>query len=244
MQVDAIALHLRPRSMSEAADLGTRLVQANARSVWASFGPVVAVVALVALATLGIASWLPTLIVFWLKPWLDRTLLFVLSRAAFGQATRFADVWAAQREVWWSQWPTTLTLRRLSPWRAYTQPGYQLEGQRGAAARARRKQLLNGHRGAAFAMQGAYAQLEFLLVAGLTALVVAFAPQGSAGDVFTALTSGTSLLASFASTAAYLGVVTLVEPFFVGAGFSMYLNRRVELEAWDIEQEFRLAFAA
>jgi hypothetical protein len=23
----------------------------------------------------------------------------------------------------------------------------------------------------------------------------------------------------------------------------MYLNRRVELEAWDIEQEFRLAFA-
>ena len=111
MQVDAIALHLRPRTMSEAADLGTRLVQANARSVWASFGPVVAVVALVALATLGIASWLPTLIVFWLKPWLDRTLLFVLSRAAFGQATRFADVWAAQREVWWAQWPITLTLR-------------------------------------------------------------------------------------------------------------------------------------
>jgi hypothetical protein len=34
-----------------------------------------------------------------------------------------------------------------------------------------------------------------------------------------------------------------VEPFYVGAGFTMYLNRRVELEAWDIEQEFRRAFA-
>ena len=37
-------------------------------------------------------------------------------------------------------------------------------------------------------------------------------------------------------------VVGLVEPFFVAAGFAMYLNRRVELEAWDIEQEFRRAF--
>ena len=34
-----------------------------------------------------------------------------------------------------------------------------------------------------------------------------------------------------------------MEPFYVAAGFAMYLNRRVELEAWDIEQEFRRAFA-
>ena len=43
--------------------------------------------------------------------------------------------------------------------------------------------------------------------------------------------------------ACYRVAVAIVEPFFVGAGFAMYLNRRVELEAWDIEQEFRLAFA-
>ncbi len=33
-----------------------------------------------------------------------------------------------------------------------------------------------------------------------------------------------------------------VEPFYVAAGFAMYLNRRVELEAWDVEQELRHAF--
>ena len=43
--------------------------------------------------------------------------------------------------------------------------------------------------------------------------------------------------------ACFAVAVAIVEPFFVGAGFAMYLNRRVELEAWDIEQEFRLAFA-
>ena len=37
--------------------------------------------------------------------------------------------------------------------------------------------------------------------------------------------------------------VLFLEPFYVGAGFAIYLNRRAELEAWDIEQEFRRAFS-
>ena len=36
--------------------------------------------------------------------------------------------------------------------------------------------------------------------------------------------------------------LALLEPFYVAAGFGMYLNRRVELEAWDIEQDLRHAF--
>jgi hypothetical protein len=37
-------------------------------------------------------------------------------------------------------------------------------------------------------------------------------------------------------------VVLFLEPFYVAGGFALYLNRRAELEAWDIEQEFRRAF--
>jgi len=33
--------------------------------------------------------------------------------------------------------------------------------------------------------------------------------------------------------------MAIVEPFFVGAGFALYLNRRTQLEAWDIELAFR-----
>ena len=51
-------------------------------------------------------------------------------------------------------------------------------------------------------------------------------------------------LGQWLATIAYAGIVLVVEPFYVGAGFAMYLNRRVELEAWDVEQEFRLAFAS
>jgi hypothetical protein len=33
--------------------------------------------------------------------------------------------------------------------------------------------------------------------------------------------------------------VALIEPFYIGAGFGLYLNRRTQLEAWDLEIAFR-----
>ncbi len=35
-----------------------------------------------------------------------------------------------------------------------------------------------------------------------------------------------------------------IEPFYVASGFAMYLNRRAQLEAWDVEQELRRAFGS
>ena len=43
--------------------------------------------ALLSLSLFEIAPWLPSLVMWWSKPWLDRTVLFVLARAAFGQQT-------------------------------------------------------------------------------------------------------------------------------------------------------------
>ena len=242
MQVDAIAVELRPRAMTEATDLGVRLVQAHARSVWRTCGPVFAVVFLLALSTVGIAGWLPITVIFWLKPWLDRSVLFVLSRAAFGQSTRFVDLWQAQRSVWWRQLPGTLTLRRLSPWRSFTQPILQLEGQRGKARRQRRTQLLRGQRSAAVGMHFVFSNLELALMVGLLAFGVWFAPEGTRSDMAGWLLREAGWAAKLLQSVAYGGVVMLLEPFYVAAGFAMYLNRRVQLEAWDVEQEFRRAF--
>ena len=244
MQVDALAVDLRPRSMYEAADLGVRLVQANARSVWPSFLPLFVVVVAFSLATVEVAGWLPSLIIFWLKPWLDRSLLFVLSRAVFGESTRWADLWRERSQVLFGQWLSTLTLRRLSAWRSFTQAAYQLEGQRGTALRRRRGQLLRAKRGSAIAMHLAFANIEFILVSGLIALALWFVPPGKTDDLFELLFRSESLAATLAGALAYGCIVCMLEPFYVAAGFAMYLNRRVELEAWDIEQEFRRAFAA
>jgi hypothetical protein len=57
------------------------------------------------------------------------------------------------------------------------------------------------------------------------------------------LTGLASAHAGLVASIAYAVAVAFLEPFYVAAGFGLYLNRRVELEAWDIEQEFRRAFA-
>ncbi len=243
MRIEALAITLRPRPMSEAADLGQRLVQVHARSVWRCYWPVWAAVMLLALATVQIAGWLPGLLIFWLKPWLDRSLLFVLSRAVFGETTRWGDLWAARREVFTRSLLRTLTMARLSPWRSFTQAIDQLEGQRGSARSKRRVVLLGSQRGAVMGLQFVYANLEMIFVVALVAMLAWFLPDAMKTELWALYQGGESALMQAAVTLGYGLVVLALEPFYVAAGFAMYLNRRVELEAWDIEQEFRHAFA-
>jgi len=226
----------------EAVDLGVRLCQHWARSVYTCYLTVAAAIMLLALATFELAHWAPTLALWWVKPWLDRTVLFVLSRAAFGQETTTRDLWQAQRDVWWSQLLTTLTLRRLSPWRSLTQPVYQLEGLSGWKLHKRSAQIRSGHRDTAVLLTSALSLAELALCFALMMLVAWFIPNNQQFDVAGFL-GGESGQFSLVYFAAYAAVVAFLEPFYVAAGFALYLNRRVELEAWDVEQELRRAFA-
>lgn len=243
MHVESLAVRLRPRPMAEAADLGVLLVRRHWRSVWAVFTPVYLVVAALALASIEISVWLPSLLIFCAKPWLDRTLLFVLSRAVFGESTRLPDLLRQRAQVWWSDLLSTLIVARLSPWRSYAQAVGQLEGQRGKARRQRRAQLLRGKRAAAGAMHFVFAQVEIALSFAIMSLALWFAPEGTRGEVGAWLWQTDAMGNNLMFAAVYALVVLVLEPFYVGAGFAMYLNRRVELEAWDVEQEFRRAFA-
>lgn len=242
MQVEALSIELRSRPMWEAADLGVRLVQANAASVWRTVAPVMLGLLMLLMPLFWVKSWLPFLLLFWLKPWLDRSILFVLARAIFGQPTRFRDLWQARRSVWWGSLLLTLVVKRLSPWRSFTQPIEQLEHQRGASRRQRVRVLLNSQRGCGLGLQWMFGSLETLLLISLLVLAILFAPEGGAHGIWEWLVTS-AVSAEMAQMFAYSALVWLLEPFFVAAGFAMYINRRVELESWDIEQEFRRAFA-
>jgi hypothetical protein len=245
MQLDSLALRMRPRAQLEAADLGVRLCQSAARSVYTCYAVVYVPVAALALASIEIATWLPTLLLFWAKPWLDRTILFVLSRAAFGQGTTPAQLWEARRQVWWRQLFLTWTWRRLSPWRSFTQPVYQLEGLPFGEVRRRRvKQVRRRRAGTALLMTLAFATAEFCLAVTVLSLLVWFAPGDGTPGFAELLFDPSSVFFEAAVAIAYAIVIGFLEPFYVAAGFAMYLNRRAELEAWDVEQELRRAFAS
>jgi hypothetical protein len=128
VKIDGLALRLRAYTPLQAGDLGVRLCQGTARSAYASFAIVAIPTMTLALASSEVAGWLPVVLIWVMAPWFDRTILFVLSRAAFGQTTTPRDVWSARRQVWWRQLWFTLTVRRGSPWRALTDPVYALEG--------------------------------------------------------------------------------------------------------------------
>lgn len=241
MQIDALALRMRPRTPMEAADLGVRLCQSAARPVYLCYWAVGLPVMALSLATFEIARWLPILLMWWAKPWFDQTILFVLSRAAFGQPTALSDVWNAQRRVWWSQLPLSLTLRRLSPWRSFTQPVYQLEGLPFLKARNRVLQIRRGKAKPAVLMTSAFATAEAVLTIAVTSFVFWFTPGEVSPSTLYSQQMPTYM--AFWTVIAYALVVLFLEPFYVAAGFAMYLNRRAELEAWDIEQELRRAFA-
>jgi hypothetical protein len=234
---------MRPRTPHEAADLGVRLCQANARTIYRCWLMVAVPMALLALSLYEVSPWLPGLLMWWAKPWLDRTVVFVLSRAAFGQDTTPRDVWNAQRQVWWGQLLSTWTWRRLSPWRSFTQPVCQLEGLSFLPLRRRIVQLRRRHTGAAVMMTSAFAFAETALMLSILSLAFWFSPPGAGFDIEDIFNGNTTALFEVFCTIAWLLAVLVLEPFYVSAGFGMYLNRRTELEAWDIEQEFRRAFA-
>jgi len=242
MQVDAFAVRLRARSQMEAADLGVGLCQLAARSVYVCFAVAALPVALLAIGCAEIAPALPIVVIWFAKPWLDRTILFVLSRAAFGQQTGLADLWRAQRDVWWRQLLFTWSIRRLSPWRSFTQPIFQLEGGTLLEANARVKQIRSGHALSALMITHAFSMTETALTFSLLSLVLWLAPSGTVPAMAEMVSGILPRILAIAVPTAYGIAVFFVEPFYVAAGFAMYLNRRAELEAWDIEQEFRRAF--
>ena len=243
MKAEQLQLALRPRPAYEAVDLGVRMTQRGGRSLVRAYLPLALLLVVACGATIEIKPWLPSVLLWWFKPWLDRMLLDIYARLAFGEETRFSDAWEARRTAPWGPILGYLTLWRLSFWRSYSMPVMQLEGQTGAARRQRVKAIVRSHRGAATMVTSAFGWIEFFLMLGLVSLLPWMTPGLRNIDALKWLNDD-SLLSTGVAYAAYAVAVLFVEPFYVAAGFAMYLNRRVELEAWDVEQDLRHAFAA
>ena len=232
----------RPRGTWEGCDLGVRLLQSWLRPVFTCYLAVALPLFCLFAATGAAVPWLPCLLIWISKPWLDRTILFVLSRALFGVTTRVGEVWAARHAVWLAGLGRTLTLQRLSASRSFLQPILQLEGLSGSALRYRLRQVAGGRRAVARAAGLAFVCAELAVVLSLLVVSLWLAPR-SLGLEWNPIDSLPGSRLVFLISLAYGAAVAFLEPFYVAAGFGMYVNRRVALEAWDIEQEFRRAFA-
>ena len=240
MQLDDMTIQVRPRSHREAMDLGLRLVQSYWRAI---YRPLLFVM----LPLFGITSllfsehmWLAGLIIWWLKPVYDRIVLYVLSHAVFGQTPSSRETLRNLPRLLKTGLFVNLTLFRFAPGRSFTLPVWQLEGLRGKARHERLRILQARASGHAYWLIFICIHMEIILLFSLYGLIYMFLPQDSGFEVLAPFFSDAPpYWAELASNGLYLLAVLIVEPFYVAAGFMLYLNRRTELEAWDVELGFR-----
>lgn len=246
MQLNDITTHIRLRSPWEAADLGFALVQNNWRALYASWAFLL--LSFVGLLWLLLPEhyhyYLP-LIIWWLKPLYDRILLYIHSRQLFNQSVSLAEVVTALPQLTRQTGLLgALTWRRFSLSRGFNLPIWQLEQLRGKARKERQKLLHIQAHGNAVWITIACQHLEYVIIFSLYALIVFIDPTDKAsGFLFSIFTESsdedTRYWGNVCYTTLYALTIGLIEPFYIGASFSLYLNRRTQLEAWDIELALR-----
>jgi len=223
-------------------DLGVAMARTWWRSLWGAW---LATYVPAALA-LGIAfrdePWLAVLVLWWSKPLFDRFALHVLSRAVFGDTPRLRETLAAWRELLRPGLIASLTVHRLNPARSFVLPVWQLERQTGAAARSRRHTLQRRLWAYAVWLTVICANLEVAVLLSTGSVIDLFVPaKADTAYDLSSLFSGEAWWTawSWADSVAYALAVTAIEPFYVAAGFSLYLDRRMRLEGWDVEVALR-----
>lgn len=241
MKPDHLAVELRPRSGWEALDLGFRMAREWWKPVWSVWLSVYLPVAAACLFLFP-NTLHAILLLWWLKPAFDRAVLHTVSRAVFGEPQGVLATLRALPHWLLPGIVDSLLFSRLSMARSFVLPVAQLERQRFRAARKRQAALGSRMRSVGVWLTVACANFELAAVIGVSALASLLEPgmdlpdQGGSGpgsfwDVINNM--------GWLDGAYYVTAVSLVEPFYVTAGFALYLNRRAILEGWDIELALR-----
>ena len=243
MRLTDASVAIRPRTAWEAIDLGVLLARRHLVLLMTSWALVTLPVFAVLTALLWQYPSIAMLLFWWLKPVWDRLPLHILSRALFGDTPTLKESLRALPHLLKPQLFASLTWRRLSPTRSFDLPVLQLEGLSGQARSKRLVVLGQRHAGASAWLTVFGVHLEMLLWAGLVALGYLLVPQQWqiewSWQALIDAGKGEQLWLEHLSNLAYALILMFWEPIYVACGFTLYLNRRTELEAWDVELTFR-----
>ena len=243
MRLTDASVVIRPRSAWEAVDLGVLLAKQHAGLLMLSW----ALVTLPIFALLCGLLWeypsLAVLIFWWLKPVYERLPLYILAHALFGATPTLKQALKALPGLLKPQLLASLTWRRLSPTRSFDMPVMQLEGLAGKARSQRLIVLGQRDAGGASWLTIVGMHLEIALWFGIISLFYMLLPAhielNWSWDTLINASAGEWLWLEHLSNLIYALLLILWEPIYVACGFTLYLNRRTAIEAWDIELVFR-----
>lgn len=239
MNLDQVTLEIRPRSAWEALDLGLLM----ARRWWA---PMMKAWLIVSFPILIIALLIPTekwwisaLLLWWLKPIYERPLLHIISHAVFNDLPGTSDTlkqFPSQAAI---QLFLSLTWRRFSPTRSMDLPVLQLEGLNGTRRQERLSILHREDSTPAGWITVLGLVLEMCLWFGFIIVLWVFIPREFNIEWAGLFFDGEQAELIELKIIFWYCALALSAPFYVACGFALYLNRRITLEAWDLDLAFR-----
>ena len=235
MNLDKLQVNACIRSGWQALDLGFLMARAWWRPLY--FASLLSLLPL-ALVLMSVFSQSPLwalAIVWWLKPFWERLPLYIASRRLFDEESA---VWSSMKSLPLKDIAPWLLWRRFSVQRAFDNPVTVLEELKGGQRRQRLRVLHGKYSDVALANQFVCFCFELTVCFGIVLMLDFFTPDIPGIRIYDQFDDLT-LLGEWIYTLAGIVAITLVMPFHTMAGFALYLNRRIELEAWDIEISFR-----
>lgn len=246
MQLSQIKADIRLRSPWEAIDLGFAMVQTWSRAIYIPW-----IIFLVTFATLlwlivpEDSLWMAGVAFWWCKPIYDRLLLYIVSQELFSFPVGvFQSLKKLPSLMRGNGLISGLTYRRFSASRGLNLPIWQLEGLKGVARKKRQNLLHTRAHSQAVWLTIACVHIELIFNFAFFGFVFLWLPSSMQEGFFSEffLEQGSEDASYWVNLLGYVFYtlsVIIIEPFYVAGSFSLYINRRTQLEAWDIELVFR-----
>ena len=142
MNLDKLKIEARTRTPWEAVDLGFLLARSNYKVLYFCWAIPAGILFIFLSILLPEQLWLTPFIIWWLKPFLDRLPLYVISRDVFGENVSLGVVYKNIWSIFKIDLVHWLTYRRFSPTRSMDMPVNLLE-QLTSSRRSKRLSVLH-----------------------------------------------------------------------------------------------------
>jgi hypothetical protein len=240
MQIETISANIRSRNHWEGIDLGFVMARRWYLQLWGLWWVTAMPVILLSLVLYLLldSAVLITMLIWWFKPLYEPMLLYWLSRRLFGEELSLREMLAEWRKIILPRLLGNLTLFRLSANRSLVMPVSHLEQLSGNALRNRARVLReNQSAGTWLTVVGIH--FELVLSLGILLLVIFLLPNSMMPEGLFAAAIDEQHWIQVLNYIFGIITMSIFAPFYVAGGFALYLTRRSQLEAWDLELAFR-----
>lgn len=254
MNLDKLTVNIRPLKSFQAIDLGLMMARCWFKSLWLLWWQrILPILILIVVFLLGmswgdgqfsndiddiwvISTWL---VIWWFKPYADIPMVIFLSQKLFDEQYTRQNAWQQNKALSIKHIFLLLTRYRLGLNRQILMPIFILEQQSHRLMMQRLNVLSLSQKNAITWHTLTFVAMEWLLYIGLTITILQMMPQHfTEGMLFISWLEIFPIWLEILLLIMYIGILSILSPFYVASGFAMYVCKRSLLEGWDIELKF------